>query len=422
MNIRHNLLIFFVLTGVMAGAIASAQVAPSTELVLSGGTVYQSPGAKPIHDAVVVIRGGKIAVIGKSHNVRVPHSATVLNCSGKVIVAGFWNSHVHFTEDIWNDPPGTAAKAGNSCVTCLQAIHMRDMLTRWGFTTVWDLGSDPQKTQTLRRMVDSNVIPGPKILMAGSIFPKNGHPVYLPAEMQLPEAATPQEAEQMAQGYLDPGSPTGGFDGIKLFTGAYMGDKPVINMDTAIVKAAVDAAHAEGKPVFTHPQNYAGVDNALAGGADILAHTIPNEGHYTPQELVRMKRQHTALVPTLTLWTTVTPNVEAQKYLVQAGVDELRSFASEGGTILFGTDVGFITKYDTAEEFEYMGRAMTWSEILASLTTNPSELFKASTKGRVEKDMDADLVVLEGDPAVEVRNFGKVAWTVRAGKVIWAEK
>jgi hypothetical protein len=35
--------------------------------------------------------------------------------------------------------------------------------------------------------------------MAGDIFPKNGHPVYLPAEMQLPEAGSPVEAEQMAQ-------------------------------------------------------------------------------------------------------------------------------------------------------------------------------------------------------------------------------
>jgi len=36
--------------------------------------------------------------------------------------------------------------------------------------------------------------------------------------------------------------------------------------------------------------------------------------------------------------------------------------------------------------------------------------------------MDADLVVLDGDPAADVRNFAKVAWTVRAGKVIWAGK
>jgi imidazolonepropionase-like amidohydrolase len=410
MNMLIKLLVFFV--GV---ASAVAQVAPSTELVLSGGTVYPAPGAKAIHNAEVVIRDGKIAVIGKRRSVRIPRSATVLDCSGKVIVAGFWNSHVHFSEAIWTDPPATTVKEGPSCATCLQATHMREMLTRWGFTTVWDLGSEPQKTLALRRMIEAGAMVGPKILMAGDIFPKGGHPVYVPAEIELPEAATPYDALRMARGYMYLG-----LDGIKLFTGAYMGDKPVINMDTAIVKAAVDIAHELGKPVFAHPQNYAGVDNALAGGVDILAHTIPTEGHYTPEELAAMKRQHTALIPTLTLWTTVTPNVEGQKHLVQAGVDELKEFAAQGGTVLFGTDVGFITKYDTSEEFEYMGRAMTWSEILASLTTAPAAQFKFPSKGRVEKDMDADLVVLEGDPAVDVRNFSKVAWTVRAGKVIWA--
>jgi imidazolonepropionase-like amidohydrolase len=403
MNIQHKLLIFLLLAGT-----AAAQGTPSSELVLSGGTIYPSPGARPIHDAVVVIRGGKIAVIGKTHNVTAPRSATVLDCSGKFIVAGFWNSHVHFTEDVWKGAAGAP-------VDKLEA-HMQEMLTRWGFTTVWDLGSDPQNTLALRKRVESGEVPGPKILMAGDIFPLHGHPVYVPAEIELPEAATPEDALRMARGYMYLG-----LDGIKLFTGAYMGDKPVINMDTAIVKAAADIAHELGKPVFAHPQNYAGVDNALAGGVDILAHTIPTEEHYKPEELATMKRQHTVLIPTLTLWTTVTPNVEAQKYLVQAGVDELKSFASQGGPVLFGTDVGFISKYDTSEEYEYMGRAMTWSEILASLTTNPAEYFKASTKGRVEKDMDADLAVLGGDPAADVRNFAKVAWTVRAGKVIWAE-
>jgi tagatose-1,6-bisphosphate aldolase non-catalytic subunit AgaZ/GatZ len=92
--------------------------------------------------------------------------------------------------------------------------------------------------------------------------------------MQLPEAASPEQAQQMAQQYMK-----AGFDGIKLFTGAFMGAKPTINMDTAIVKAAVEVAHAQGKPVFTHPQNRTGTDNALAGGVDILAHTIPTEVH-----------------------------------------------------------------------------------------------------------------------------------------------
>jgi len=130
--------------------------------------------------------------------------------------------------------------------------------------------------------------------MAGDIFPEHGHPVYLPPEMELPEAGNSAEAMLMARGYLSMG-----LDGIKLFTGAFMGDKPVVNMDAAIVKAAVDVAHAQGKPVFAHPQNHAGVDNALAGGVDVLAHTIPNEGSFTADELARMKQQGTALIPTL---------------------------------------------------------------------------------------------------------------------------
>ncbi len=390
-----------------AGMAAAAQVAPPSELVLSGGTVYPSPGAKPIVDAIVVVRDGKIVAIGKSHDVRTPRSATVLDCSGKVIVAGFRNSHVHF-ETGWR---GAAdAPAGR-----LESL-MQDMLTRWGFTTVWDLGSDPQNTLALRKRVESGEVPGPRILMAGDIFPEHGHPVYLPPEMQLPEAATPADALRMVRGYMYMG-----LDGTKLFTGAYMGNKPVVNMDVEIVKAAVAITHEMHRPVFAHPQNHAGVDSALAAGVDVLAHTIPTEGSFTADELAKIKQQHTAMTPTLTLWTTVTQNEDAQKQLVQAGVEETKAFLADGGMILFGTDVGFTTKYDTGEEFEYMGRALTWSEILASLTTNPAGFFKQPTKGRVEKDMDADLVVLEGDPAADVRNFAKVAWTVRAGKVVYQQ-
>jgi len=213
-----------------------------------------------------------------------------------------------------------------------------------------------------------------------------------------------------------------GFEGLKLFTGSYMGNKPVVNMPLDVVKAAVDVAHAQGEPVFAHPQNRVGTDNALNGGVDILAHTIPTEGSFTPEELAQMRKQHTALIPTLTLWTTVVQDPKVQEQLVGAGVNELKSYFAEGGTILFGTDVGFTSKYDTTQEYEFMGRAMGWKDILASLTTNPAGYFKAPTKGRVEKGMDADFVVLDADPAADVKNFAKVRYTVRGGKVIYEEK
>src|SRR5208282_2502126 len=232
-----------------------AEAAGPQALALVGATVYSSPTAAPLRDAVVLTSGGIITAVGKRAEVKIPKDARVLDCTGKTIVAGFWNSHVHFIEPVWNNAASAEA--------AVLGKHMQEMLTRWGFTTVWDLGSDPNNSLALRRRVESGEIPGPTMLLAGDIFPKNGHPVYLPPEMQLPEAATPEEAAQMARDDLKLG-----LDGMKLFTGAYMGDKPVVNMDTAVVKAAVDVAHAQGKPVFAHPQNGVGIDNAIACGVD----------------------------------------------------------------------------------------------------------------------------------------------------------
>lgn len=162
------------------------------------------------------------------------------------------------------------------------------------------------------------------------------------------------------------------------------------------------------------------MDNALAGGVDVLAHTIPDtEFNHSTDELARFKAQHTALVPTLTLWTIVVKDPEVTRRAVQAGVEQLKAFSVNGGTVLFGTDVGFITIDDTSLEFEFMHRALTTNEVLATLTTNPAAYFKAATKGRVEKGFDADLVVIDGDPAADVRNLAKVAYTIRAGQIIY---
>jgi imidazolonepropionase-like amidohydrolase len=99
----------------------------------------------------------------------------------------------------------------------------------------------------------------------------------------------------------------------------------------------------------------------------------------------------------------------------------LRAFAGTGGRVLFGTDLGYIDDYDTTEEFELMARAgMEFREILASLTTAPvARLGESRHQGRVAPGLDADLVLLEGDPAKDVRAFAHVKYTLRAGKIIF---
>lgn len=384
------------------GAIAPAQ---AQILILTGGTVYASPDAAPLTDAVVMMTAGIITAIGKRNEVNLP-GAPMIDCTGKTIVAGFWNSHVHFTEAVWTNAATAPAAALET--------HMQEMLTRWGFTSVWDLGSNYNDSLPLRRRVNSGEVPGPNIFLAGNMFPKGGHPVYIPREVPLPEVATPEEAAKLSRGYL-----AMGLDGIKLFTGAFMGDKPVINMSPEIAKAAVDVAHGQGKPVFAHPQNKAGVDTVIEAGVDVLAHTAPGQSGYTPEQLARFKAQNMALIPTLSLFTTVVLDPAVTARIVAAAVGQLKQFSDNGGTVLFGTDIGFIQLYDTSTEYELMHRALSERQVLATLTTNPAAYFKAANKGRVEKGFDADLVVLDGDPIADVRNLAKVAYTIRGGKVIY---
>jgi imidazolonepropionase-like amidohydrolase len=375
-------------------------------LALVGGTVYPSPTTVPLKDAVVILSGGTISAVGSRSDIQVPQNARVIDCSGRSLTAGFWNSHVHFTEPIW----GQAASAPAEALTG----HMQEMLTKWGFTTVWDLGSNPGDLLPLRGRVEAGDVSGPRIYSTGDVFPKGGHPIYLPPEMQLPEAATAEAAIGFARDFLGQG-----LDGMKLFTGSYMGDSPVVNMDATIAKAVVDTAHAQGKPVFAHPQNKIGVEVAISADVDVLAHTVPTEPGYTSEQLAQFKAKGMALIPTLSLWTTVAPDQAAKDYLVQSGVNQLKAFAANGGIILFGTDVGFTKLYDTSLELEFMRRALSFAEVLASLTTNPAAYFKVPGKGRIEQGFDADIVVLDGDPNGDVRNLGKVAYTIRAGKVIY---
>ena len=99
---------------------------------------------------------------------------------------------------------------------------------------------------------------------------------------------------------------------------------------------------------------------------------------------------------------------------------QLREYAGAGGQILFGTDVGYID-YDPTDEYVLMQRAgMTFSAILDSLTTAPAARFALSERtGRVLVGMDADLTVLDADPAADIKAFATVRYVLRAGRIIY---
>ena len=61
---------------------------------------------------------------------------------------------------------------------------------------------------------------------------------------------------------------------------------------------------------------------------------------------------------------------------------------------------------------------MSFDDILASLTTNPSNRFSGET-GRLDVGVPADIVIFKDDPAIDVTAFSRVAYTIKSGRVVY---
>jgi imidazolonepropionase-like amidohydrolase len=401
-----------------ASVLALAAPARAADLAIVGAKVYPSPTAPPIEHATILVHDGRISAIGPEAKLKPAAGATIIDGHGKVVTAGFWNSHVHiFTHALLHADQRSAAELDGS---------LDAMLNRWGFTTVFDVASILDNTNLIRARIRSGEVKGPQILTVGEpFFPLNGTPFYIRAfvaseHVTLPEVtsipnAVAREKREIANGA----------DGVKLFTGDIVGGTVGVEpMDLGLAKALVAEAHREHRPVFAHPTNLEGITVAMDSGVDILAHTAGDMGPWSPALIARMNRQHMALIPTLTLFDVdpkregVPPDVA--KRLIDTVVGQLHDFHAAGGEVLFGTDVGYTDAFDTTEEYQLMARAgLDWRAILASLTTTPSKRFGfGARKGKVQRGMDADLVVLNADPAADIAAFAKVADTISGGRVI----
>src|SRR5439155_13870620 len=188
---------------------------------------------------------------------------------------------------------------------------------------------------------------------------KDATPYYL-QPLKLPDFETPEQATSLARARLDEGA-----DAIKIFQGAWVSQEKVVAMPLELVRAVAAVAHARGKLLLAHPADTAGLSSAIEGGVDVLTHVVETPGDVDPSIVAEMRMRHMAVIPTLKLF--------AHSRSVDQLLAQLRAYSEAGIPILFGTDVGFVTDYDPAQEYRLMDRAgLNFPEILAALTTAPA--------------------------------------------------
>jgi imidazolonepropionase-like amidohydrolase len=388
---------------------ASARASDSPGTAIVGVRIYPSPDAEPIRQGVVLVKNGRIEAVGQQGELRVPSGYRVLAGRGRILTAGYYNLHVHLTTPVLM----TVADRGDAEVQA----ELERAFTRWGFTTVFDLASTSAIASDVERRLDSGRIAGPRVLsVAEPFYPAGATPIYarefyrrfnLPsAEIRDGRSSTARASSQLARGA----------DGIKLFTGSIVGENDVVHMPARDVARLSKIARRLGKPVFAHPTDRLGVEIAVANGASALAHSAPLMGPWSDELARSIATRGVALIPTLSLFA-LQPHPSTP---VDVAVQQVRAFSRTGGVILFGTDSGFTETFNTTEELRLLGASIGWRGVLAALTSAPAKfLGEAAQRGTVETGRIADLVLLDADPAVDVRNFAKVRAVLREGREIY---
>src|SRR5260370_31604258 len=149
LSIRHRIYraavicsALFLLALPYAGPLSAAgQTEPLIALV--GGVVIDGNGGAPIQGGVVVIKGNKIVQVGSKAKTRYPKSTKVIDVSGKYVMPGLIDLHVHYRS--W----------------------MGEMFLANGVTTVKDLGNDLEWISKVSEDVNRGKAAGPRIFYVG---------------------------------------------------------------------------------------------------------------------------------------------------------------------------------------------------------------------------------------------------------------
>lgn len=424
-----QLIKFSVLALVLSGETYGA------DTIIHAGKLIDGVSNSVRTDVSIVLSGDRIDSVEEGW-IPATQGETVVDLTNHTLMPGFIDMHVHLDGEL--DPPGSYSEGFymNSADLALRATVYASRTLRAGFTTVRDLGtSDVDAIRALRTAINSGLVEGPRIYMAGKAIattgghadPTNGIRSDLrqdpgPKEGVINSADEAYKA--VRQRYKD------GSDVIKLtVTGGVLslaksGDNPQFTVDE--LQAVVAAAQDYNFKVAVHAHGAEGMKRAVRAGVDSVEH-----GTYMDDETMALMKAHgTWYVPTISagkwvaelaeqdgkLPAVVRPKAAAVGPLIQ---DTFARAYAEGVKIAFGTDAGVSPHGRNAWEFVYMVEAgMSVMDAIKSATMNAATLLgQDALMGSVEPGKLADLVAVAGDPTQDVRVLLSPSVVIKGGEI-----
>jgi imidazolonepropionase-like amidohydrolase len=246
--------------------------APARRAALTGATVFDGTGGPMLADAVVLLEGERIVRVGRRGTVPIPPDAVVHDFTGKWILPGLVDAHIHFFQSggLFTRPDVIDLRRARPYAHEVAALKrtLGDTLRRYlasGVTSVVDMGGpfwNFEVREQARRAADA-----PRVAVAGPLISSVERQVLDLGDPPIIRARTPEDARRLVRAQL-PRRP----DLIKVW--CIVTKEVDLKAATALLQAVVAEAHAAGVRVAVHATELDTARAALQAGADVLVHSV----------------------------------------------------------------------------------------------------------------------------------------------------
>ena len=450
------------LIGILLLQSATAQV------LIKNVNVVDVEGKKILAGYNVVALDGKIVSIDKDKMYKLPDGTEVIDGSGKYLMPGLTDAHVHFFQSggIYTRPDVIDLRKYKPHSAELDWVHtnMEDFLRRYssiGITSVIDVGASFNFLS--QRDSFTTKAYAPLIRMTGPLLTTYVPEPYKGLDKESPFAImeTEEGVRQSVRDQLPLHT-----DFIKIWYIVLDKDLEAgARKNLPFVKAAIDEAHKNKLRVAVHATERITAQLAVEAGADFLVHSVADE--ILSNEFVQLlKKNKTVLCPTIVvvgnydkaLGNTYHFNTHelsvanpvtvgsildyplpdtalAAKYIAGMGsplqkkagqrtdsimMANLKLLIDAGVTIATGTDAGNIgTQHASSyyEELKAMKQAgmSNWQILEASTINGAKAVGEEKQWGSIAKDKLANMLLLEKNPLDDIANLLTIEWVINKG-------
>jgi imidazolonepropionase-like amidohydrolase len=421
------------------------------------GATLVNPGRAPVRDAVVVVRGGRIACAGGRDACAVPPGMETVDVRGAFVGPGMIDAHVHYSQTAWVDgrPDVIDVRARFPYDSVVAALH--DHPERFdraylcaGVTSVFDVGGYPW---TFAMAHDrERALAAPRMAAAGPLLSTYDSWVNTTVERQFIYMRDDSTVRAAVRALARDGA-----QAIKVW---YLAVPDSLRAPMrARLMAAGDEAKRVGVPLIVHATQLANAKDALHAGVRVLVHSVAPED--VDDEFIALARANgTIVIPTLTvlegyadvytgrspaarypldcvdrvtrahLETPLPDSLRAKRLaamrtgrmdsIFRATERNVARMRAAGIPIAMGTDAGNPgtapgpSVYREMEALQAAG--MPAADVFASATIVAAQAMgRGRDLGLIEAGRYADLVVFDADPTSDIANARRVRLVMKGG-------